>query len=85
MGIVDVTLVFIVEDIVGFLHGFKFGFGGFSLGFGDFVWVTGECGLSHHIVSYEAAHIAVDLTLRYAFRTSSLEASLVISRTSVAC
>lgn len=58
VGIVDVTLVFIIEDIVGFLDRFEFGFCVFSLGFGDLVGVTGKSGLSQHIVRYEVAHIA---------------------------
>jgi len=42
VGIVEVSLVVIVKDVVGFLNGFEFNFCFFTLGFGDFVGVAGE-------------------------------------------
>lgn len=45
VGIVEVSLVIIVKDVVGFLDGLELDFCFFTLGFGDFVGVTGESGL----------------------------------------
>lgn len=45
MSIVEVSLVVIVKDIVGFLDSFELDFCFLTLGFRDFVGVTGESGL----------------------------------------
>lgn len=84
MGIVDVSLFFVVENIVRFLDRLELDLRILSFGFGDLIRVTGKSGL--FIVSMRtifASFVAVCLvTLRYAFRTSSLLESLEISRTS---
>jgi len=49
VGIVEVSLVVIVKDVVGFLNSFELDFCFFTLGFGDFVRVTGESGLLNSI------------------------------------
>jgi uncharacterized membrane protein YedE/YeeE len=46
MGIIKVSFIFIVKDIVGFLDGLESYLGGFSFGFGDLVGVICESGLS---------------------------------------
>ena len=84
MGIVDVSLFFVVENIVRFLDRLELDLRILSFGFGDLIRVTAKSGL--FIVSMRtifASFVAVCLvTLRYAFRTSSLLESLEISRTS---
>ena len=46
MGIVKVSFIFIVKDIVGFLDGFESYLRGFSFGLGDLIGVTCERSLS---------------------------------------
>lgn len=45
MGIVDVTLIVIVEDIVGFLDGFESDLCFFAFAFGNFIGVVRKGGL----------------------------------------
>lgn len=54
MGVVEVALVFIVEDIVGLLDGLEADLCGFSLGFGNLVRVVGKRGLSHDEISCQS-------------------------------
>lgn len=46
MGIVEMTLILIIENIVGLLDRLELDVGGFALVFGDLIRVTGEGGLN---------------------------------------
>lgn len=85
MGIVDVSLFFVVENIVRFLDRLELDLRILSFGFGDLIRVTGKSGLLYSQYAYRLCRLSSCLsffTLRYAFRTSSLLESLEISRTS---
>lgn len=45
MGVVEMSLVFIVENIICLLDSLEFDLGGLALGFGNFVGVACKSGL----------------------------------------